>query len=328
LQASNANAVFKSENTTPLNEMVVMDYTAKKKANALLKELPIGTSADSVARFPDKQAAGMMKIDTSKFKGNVVRIKGTDLASVNNDLSGYNSASALNQYKNTPQRFGGVVPKQEYSEMAVLHSLSITSNNTVKAYTAKGLRAGGSITPFNPVILHGRMVKGMVKASGEPVTYATVKIKGTNISTLTDAGGRFTLYTVPDSAILQVTADGDVLRETKVTRHDLQVISIRAENDNDFSENMQPRPSTGWSDFYGYLHQNAVSPNGRKGTVKLSFKVNADNSLSDFKILKGISTQTNNAAIKLVKDGPEWYSPSDDKAQTVTISIKFHIRKK
>jgi len=320
LQASNTDAVFKAKDTTPLNEMIVMDYTAKKKANTLQKEMRIGGTADSTDLLLNRQAARMMKIDTGKLKGNVVPIKGTDLASVNIDKSGYNAAP--DQYRNIPQQYANDYPqKQVLNEIAIRPGLS--------TYTARHSWAGGNMSPFNPVKLHGEIVRGMVKASGEPVTYATVKIKGTNISTLTDADGRFTLYTVPDRAILQVTADGDVLKETRVTRRDMQIISLQpVENDNNAPEDLQPRPSIRWNDFYGYLHQNAISPNGRKGTVKLSFKVNADNSLSDFKIIKGISTQTNNLAVKLVKDGPDWYSPSDDTAQTVTISIKFRPRRK
>lgn len=327
LQASSSdNAVFKSKDTTPLNEMVVMDYTAKKKSNELLNEKPISAAADSA--FRPKGSAGITNVDTSMLNGKVVRIKGTDLASANIDKSGYNAAVS-NQYRNIQQYTNSYPQTQGLNEIAIRPDFSTSSNIVTKGYTAKRSWAGGNISPFNPMKLHGEMVRGMVKMSGAPVAYASVKIKGTNISTLTDAYGRFTLYTVPDMAILQVTVDGDVLKETKVTRHDMQVITLQpVENDNNPQEDLQPRPSTGWNDFYDYLHQNAVSPNGRKVTVKLSFKVNADNSLSDFKIIKGISPQTNNAAVKLVKDGPVWYSPSDDKAETVTISIKFRVRKK
>ncbi|MGN6178751.1 MAG: carboxypeptidase-like regulatory domain-containing protein [Mucilaginibacter sp.] len=329
LRTSDDNAVFKSKDTTPLNEMIVMDYTAKKKANTLQTEAQIGSTADSASRLADKETAGIMKIDTNKLKGNIVPIKGTNLASANIDKNGYNAAS--NQYRNIQQQYASSYQqKQGLNEMAAQPNFGASLNNLTKGISAKRSWSAGNMSPFNPMKLHGEMVRGMVKASGEPVTYATVKIKGTNISTLTDADGRFTLYTVPDKAILQVTADGDVLKETKVTRRDMQIISIQTPgNDNNNTlEDLQPRPSTGWSDFYGYLHQSAVSPDGKKGAVKLSFKVNADNSLSDFRIIKGVSTQTNNLAIKLVKDGPEWYSPSDDKAQMVTISIKFRTRYK
>lgn len=341
LQAPNNHAVFKSGDTSnmPLDEMIVMDYTAKKKSNGLLNEVRIGSAADSVSILSDKAPAGLMKIDTGKYKGNVVRIKGTDLASANNEQYGYNSPAA-SQYQNIQRNY---TTKQEYnvyaSKIATRPDLSAPAGSVGRAPIAKRSSGAGGFSPFNPVIVHGKMVKGMIKNAGEPVAYATVKIKGTNISTLTDAKGRFTLYAVPDSAILQVTADGYMLKEAKVTRRDMQVIAIHQAantlndaaaqaNDNNLTDNSSARPSTGWDDFDGYLRHNAISPDGKKGTVELSFKVNADNSLSDFKVIKSVSQQTDNAAIKLVKDGPVWYSAADNRVQAVTINIKFRVRGK
>lgn len=343
LQASSENDMFKSNDTsTPLNEMVVMEYTAKKKSNGLLNEVQLGTASDSISHPSYKATVSTIKIDTNKYKGNVMRIKGTDLASVN-DQYGY-VAPSISQYQNTPRYFGNYSSKQDYyanaAKVAVRPNLTAAANSVAKGYIARRASVAGGFSPFNPTVVHGEMVKGMVKDSGEPVAYATVKIKGTNISTLTDAKGRFTLYAVPDSALLEVMAEGYMAKEAKMTQRNLQIISIHQivttlsdaiaapAGDNNQPENLQARPSAGWDDFIGYLHHNAISPDGKSGIVKLSFKVNADNSLGDFKVIKGLSPQANNFAIKLVKDGPEWYSAADDKVQTVTISIKFRVRGK
>lgn len=311
----------KGKDTTPLNEMVVMAYTAQKNASNPGQY----NSVDSSLRLLPNGYAANVKSDTSGFK--VMRIKGTDTAKLDERDNVYTTRAANQDMVN--QNMLNYRPAHRNYDYP----------STTRIYSIK--RSGaGSIAPLNPVILHGKMVKGMVKESGEPVAYATVKIKGTNISTLTDSKGEFTLYAVPDSAILQVLAEGNVLKETKVSHRNMQVISIHLvvntinygaaipPDDNGIPDNSRPRPSIGWADFDNYLHKNAVSPDGKKGVVKLSFIVNDDNSLSNFKIAKGIDTQTDNLAIKLVKGGPVWYSSSDDKPQAVFISIKFHQRKK
>jgi len=177
----------------------------------------------------------------------------------------------------------------------------------------------------------------MIKDVGEPVPGATVRIKGTNKTTLTDAKGRFTLYGIADNTMLDVTAEGYLQNEVKVVKPDMQIIPIHPDGNstadnaaqaNDNNQALPPRPSGGWDDFNDYLKQNALSPDGKAGTVKLTFTVNADNSLSDFKIIKSVSAQMDNAAIKMIWIGPTWFSRSDDQPETVTVSIKFKADKK
>jgi hypothetical protein len=332
-----ANSADKAKDATPLNEMIVMDYTATKKAdNASQNKV-----ADITFGAADKTTVAVAQYDTAKLKE--VRIKGTDIAKLDESKIGSNANAPMPGAPNQNMTAYQSQVARANSDMVVAsHSYMGTPvGSPARGYLAKRPATGGGLAPLNPVIRHGKMVNGMVKESGEPVVYATVKIKGTTISTLTDSKGKFTLYSVPDSAILQVLAtDGSLLQETRVTHRDMQLISIRlvvnspdygaaiAPNDNGVTDSERPRPSNGWEDLNSYLHQNAISPDGKTGVVKVSFTVNADNSLSDFKIVQSISLQTDNAAIKLIKDGPAWYSSSDDKAQTIVISIRFHARGK
>ncbi len=331
-------AVDKVTDSTPLNEVAVMEYSSQQK-DARMKDKTVAKVADTVLRPSSNAFAANEKSDALSLKE--VRIKGTDTAKLDNNRFGYVAHSSSQDI--AQQKMIGYQPRsrQSINDIPTINARPVASVpvGAIHGYFAKRSSAASGVTPLNPVILHGKMVKGMVKELGEPVAYATVKIKGTTISTLTDAKGRFTLYTVPDSAILQVSAEGYVMKETKVTKRDLQLISIHQSvnapddagtqvNENNIVQDIQARPSTGWDDLEGYLRKSAVSPDGKTGVVKLSFTVNADNSLSDFKVIKGVSVQTDNAAIKLIKDGPLWYSSPDDKAQVVTVNIKFHIRGK
>lgn len=328
---------------TPLDEMIVMGYAAQKKTATQFKSLK-EVNADT-SRYQDYLAKKVTRIrlngkdftpDTATSGLLVQTLKGADTAKLRENQYGYNAAQT------SPVVIGnmyvGRLPKAQVGDNStvMVPSYAMTGNNRNVLSRKSG--NGGTVSPLNPVKLHGNRVKGLVKSGGKPLAYATVKIKGTGISTLTDANGNFTLYTVPDSAILQVMADGYHPRDIKVGKHNLQVIAVDASDlaDTDTApddgkrpqDEFLPYPASGWNRFDDYLQQNARSPDGKKGVVRLSFTVNTDNSLSNFKVLKSVSIATDNLAIKLIKDGPAWYSPADDKAQTVTISIKFSVKSK
>jgi TonB family protein len=319
-----------NEHSASLNEVVVTEYAAQKKAGILAKDKIADTTQPTVSQY-----MANTKADTAGFKD--TRIKGTDIAKLDESQRGSNANAALSGMAKPNMLTYTSQQVQMANEIVPLAGRPLTSS--MRGYFSRKASVGG-IAPLNPVIVHGKMVTGMVKESGEPVEYATVKIKGTTISTLTDSKGKFTLYAVPDSAIIQVLGDGSVLKEAKVTRRDMQLIELHltanslnngaaiAPLDNGIIDYSRPRPSNGWDDMNTYLQQNAISPDGKTGVVKVSFTVNPDNTLSDFKIVQSLSTQADNAAIKLIKDGPGWYSSSDDKAQAITIRIKFHLRDK
>jgi len=57
--------------------------------------------------------------------------------------------------------------------------------------------------------------------------------------------------------------------------------------------------------------------------VKVSFTVNSNGRLSDFKILKGLSDDANNTAIQIITNGPAWITNSDRKTEVVKVKVKF-----
>lgn len=63
-----------------------------------------------------------------------------------------------------------------------------------------------------PLEIHGRIVN----EQGEPITGASVKIKGTDIGTTTDAGGAFTLKDVDEKAILVISGTDIETFEQKI----------------------------------------------------------------------------------------------------------------
>jgi hypothetical protein len=312
-----------SKDTTPLNEMVVMEYAQQKASKSPKTNTSI---VDSLIKLPGKAITGVVNDKTGPLPGVSVRIKGTDIATLTDDqgrfsIPGANNRAVLELGYIGYQSQQVAVYKPD-SMIIAMQPVSNALNEVTTAGFAAKRRTNGGFIDLKAVDF-GKPVKGMIKDAGEPVPGATVKVKGADKTTLTDAGGRFTLYNVPGNAELEVNAEDYQRKVAGLTKDNLQIISIHPDVAVPVNQELLARPSTGWTDLYGYLKQNAVSPDGKTGIVELSFTVNADNTLSDFKVIKSLGPQTNNAAIKLIWIGPTWYSRSDDKPSTVMVNVRF-----
>jgi hypothetical protein len=210
------------------------------------------------------------------------------------------------------------------------------------ANTATGLE--GKVSGLQISSGDTRTIRGTVtgKDDGLPLPGVTVKVRGTNIAVTTNSKGEFVIGSVPPGAMLQfsfigyesqvayikgsnlnvaMSASGQSLSEVVVT----SALGVKKDDDPGNSSGLpdDAKPANGWSNYHKYLKQNSKSPDGKKGTVKLSFIVNSDNSLSDFKIVRSVSAQTDSTAIQLVKNGPRWYRNTDTKPQKMKLKIKF-----
>lgn len=185
------------------------------------------------------------------------------------------------------------------------------------------------------------------KGDGSPVIGAAIRIKGTNKSTVTDTNGKFALPASPtnnknetlDIASIgferkQVSAKvGDSLKvELKDASNSLNEVVVTgygSKKDDDATEPtvQNAHPQNNWSGFKKYLQSNAVLPDGTIGNVNVSFTVEADGSLSDFKIKKSLNAIADQKAIDLIKNGPSWIGNNNHKAETVTVKVKFQKQK-
>lgn len=226
-------------------------------------------------------------------------------------------------------------------KISVVGSVQAITPDTIdknKVTFEKGL--SGKVAGVSVNKLKNSSITGFVKGQddGLPIPGATVKIKGSATGTVTDANGKFTLNSVPGKAVLDVAFIGYNSKEVKLktANPDSLVIAMQPNSQslNEVvvvgygtrqQEYQAARPENGWSAFKKYLKDHAVSPDGKVGTVKLSFTVNTDNTLSDFKILKSVSAKTDSAAIDLVNDGPGWLRNSDNKPEKVKLRIKFTV---
>ncbi|ASU36483.1 anti-sigma factor family protein [Mucilaginibacter xinganensis] len=258
-----------SDEPTPLNEMVVMDYSSQKKKAAT-------------------QSAAV--VDKSKLKP---------------------VAAAREQA--LPSAVAGV------SKTPAGSPLSAPSNN--------------------PIILQGRIID---KTDGMALPGVSVRIPGTSFGAVTDNNGKFSIPVDSGKSNNIVIAYIGYNTVKINTRHSdsLKTIALQPQG-NSLSEvvvtgygarkNIEEsivsaHPREGWHSFKKYLNGNAASPDSKTGTVKLSFMVDRNGSISDVVVIKGLSTATNKKAIDLINNGPEWVGNTSGQTEQVTVRIKFAVK--
>jgi hypothetical protein len=267
-----------AKDTTPLNEAIVMEYTAPKKKSA----------AKSVTGKPDT--------NTDKL------------------LQGQAAGVAAN---NTPASHSanGTV----YQDKVPLKEIVISKKK--EAYAKASIK--------------GRVV---AKDDGLPLPGVTVRVPGTNISTQTDANGRFNLSVDSTKTKLVVAYIGYQTLEVNTRNRDsvktiaLQpsssslnevVVTGYTSKNGDETVVIDAHPRDGWSSYRKYLKENAVSPDSQTGIVKLSFMVGRNGTVSGIIIKKGLSAATNQKAIDLINNGPAWVGNTNKEPEKVSLRVKF-----
>jgi TonB family protein len=207
----------------------------------------------------------------------------------------------------------------------------------------QGRAAGVMIrgTGTNNVQVPKKTIKGQIvgKDDGLPIVGATVRVQGTNASAVTDANGMFNLSADSNKSKLIVAYIGYTARQVNIRQRDsLNTIALEPANAalaevvvtgytnpaaTDNTAVMNAHPRAGWSSFKKYLKQNAVSPDGKTGVVKLSFDVDRAGAINNMFILKSLSPAADQKAIELVKSGQGWAGSSTGKPEKVKVRVKF-----
>lgn len=186
--------------------------------------------------------------------------------------------------------------------------------------SAKKMRiAKMAVIPTNDII------KGKVTdQKGEPLIGASVMYKGTNIGTVTDVNGEFSLLKKAENKqltaqyigydpvevpvdtsrtmLIAMNEDQKGLSEVVVVGHG---VNKKANKDN------TPQPVDGKRKYLKYLKRNLVRPTDEtcaqvKGKVVLTFLVNRDGRPFHIKVKKSLCESSDKKAIRLVQEGPDW----------------------
>ncbi len=181
-------------------------------------------------------------------------------------------------------------------------------------------------------------ISGVVTSAedGSPLPGVNVVLKGSTIGTITDAEGKFTLdgatlastlvysfiglqtkeVTITDTNPLNVSLNVDVAQLSEVV-----VTGYGYSDRNETSPTVDlAHPEIGNRAYRKYLEENLIYPqpaldNKTEGRVTVEFFVEANGSLSDFVVIKGIGNGCDEELIRLIKEGPMWIpTKKDDQA--------------
>jgi len=277
--------------TTPLNESIVMEYNSKRKK-------------DTAGSASGAESANAKK---ARVTNPEQLLKGQAAGVADNNTPAANPAKDM-----------------------------IIQGKTIVPKSLPGISTADKNYASSKKVINGRVIS---KDDGLPIPGATVRVKGTSTGAVTDVNGRFTLPADNNGSNLVVGYIGYQTQEINAgSRDSMKTISLQP-NNNSLAEvvitNYNPKsnaeepaainahPKAGWGSFKKYLKENAHSPDGKTGVVKLSFMVGNNGVISDIRITKGLSQATDQAAIDLINDGPDWDGNTNRKPEKVNLRIKF-----
>jgi len=222
--------------------------------------------------------------------------------------------------------------KKEVVANAAPKRVSKAPPETLLASKAEGL----NVTPSN------RTLTGTITTTdgGQPLAGAIVKLAGSNFGVVTDANGKFVMHDVPDKKSLTVGYIGYSTRQVKLNGSDSINVALSpagsalnevvtgssyAQKDkNNANSPADAHPSAGWKALTDYLDKNAVLPDGKTGKVQLSFTVDGQGNLNNFKVIKSLSQEADQKAIDLLTKGPGWTGNADGQPHEVKLNVVFH----
>lgn len=190
------------------------------------------------------------------------------------------------------------------------------------------------------ILPQNNMIKGRVTdEKGEPIIGASVAYKGTNIGTITNMNGEFSLVKKDDKKRLtaqfigydpvEIRVDTSrtmliAMNENKQALNEVVVVGYGAKKnkksvtagtvvkgDEQANKDITPQPVIGKRSYQKYLKENLVRPTDEKcaqvkGKVVLTFLVNKEGRPFYIKVKESLCESADKEAIRLIQEGPDW----------------------
>lgn len=186
---------------------------------------------------------------------------------------------------------------------------------------------------------------------GQGLPGVTLSVKGSNTGVLTDINGNYRLQVNESDSILVYSFIGYETEEIIVKEQEsvdialepdrmaLEEVVVVAYGDEGESEAFIPvigaQPEVGSSSYKRYLKDSLRYPaealkNEIEGKVKVTFFVQPNGALSDFKVKRSLGYGCDEEVIRLIKEGSDWQPAKKGETpikQKVRVKVRFKLEK-
>ena len=234
--------------------------------------------------------------------------------------------------------------EEALEQTAELQEVAATMDTSESA-SDKKMRMAKVVTIPNSNIIQGKVTD----EKGEPIFGASVAYKGTNIGTITNMNGEFSLVKkegkkqltaqfigydpveIPvdtsQTMLIAMNENKQTLNEvvvvgygTNKNKKSTTVVTAKEQADKDIT----PQPVIGKRKYQKYLKENLVRPTDEKcaqvkGKVVLTFLVNKEGRPFYIKVKESLCESSDKEAIRLIQEGPDWIYGN----KSVEITVKF-----
>lgn len=197
---------------------------------------------------------------------------------------------------------------------------------------------------------NARLISGVVidEKTGSGLPGVLVSLEGSNRGVVTDTSGGFALQVDKKDKIQLGFSSIGYERKSVAVAQNTSRVNVALPSHNEKLEEVVvtgygrsrkktvilPSPSTGEPAYRAYLESrktillkgNNIQPDS--GTVVISFTVMPDSTLSNFKVLQTMGSVADEAAIRIITEGPRWNPvPGRKRGATATLKVPVIIKK-